>query len=249
MKICVFQFDISWLNPQTNISTIKNQLDALENDVDLIVLPEMFLSGFCMEPKLSAVHENGDEIEELIQLAKENSIGIIGSLAIEEEGKYYNRVLLLSEKGIIGRYDKQYLFSHSGENDVFDSRYDTNIIEFKRWNILPQVCYDLRFPENVRPLQAPDILIYMANWPLPRIHHWNALLTARAIENQCFVIGCNRIGIDGNDWEYPGDSAIIKADGTRVELGDDNSSKITILSLSEIIDYRAKYKFLNDKKG
>jgi len=248
MKICIFQFDISWLDPQTNIAAISNHLASLEKDVDLIVLPEMFLSGFCMNPFQSAVLEDGNEIEKLIELAKENNIGIIGSLAIEENGKYYNRVLLLSEKGIIGRYDKQYLYTPSGENDVFDSKYDTNIMEFRGWNILPQVCYDLRFPENVRPLNSPDILVYMANWPLPRIHHWNVLLTARAIENQCFVIGCNRIGIDGNDWEYPGHSTVVKEDGTAIELDKENSVKVVSLSQSEIKDYRSKYRFLNDKK-
>ena len=248
MKICVFQFDLSWLNPQTNISLIEEQLNTLEKDVDLIVLPEMFLSGFCMEPSLSAVLEDGEEIGKLIALARKNNIGIIGSLAIEESGKYYNRVLLLSEDGIVGRYDKQYLYSPSGENDAFDSKYHTSLMEFRGWKILPQVCYDLRFPENVRPLQAPDLLLYMANWPSPRIHHWNALLIARAIENQCFVVGCNRMGMDGNDWEYPGESAILKPDGTHIELGKDNSAKVVTLSLSEMKDYRAKYRFLNDKK-
>lgn len=248
MKICIFQFDISWLDPQANLSIIKNQLGSLEKDVDLIVLPEMFLSGFCMKPALSAVLESGNEIEELIELAKEFSIGIIGSLAIKEDGKYYNRVFLLSEKGIIGRYDKQYLFSLSGENDVFDSKYDTNVMKFNGWNILPQVCYDLRFPENVRALKAPDLLIYMANWPMPRIHHWKALLTARAIENQCFVIGCNRTGKDENDWEYPGNSAIINADGTIIEMEEDENVKVVLLSLEENKNYRAKYRFLDDKK-
>jgi predicted amidohydrolase len=249
MRIHIFQFDISWLNPQKNLATIDSQLDRLDNDIDLMVLPEMFLSGFCMNPTLSAVLESGQEVVRLIDLAREYKVGIIGSLAIKEEGKYYNRVLLISEHGIIGRYDKQRLFSPSGENDVFDSKYDTNIMEFNGWKILPQVCYDLRFPENVRPLPAPDILIYMANWPMPRINHWKILLKARAIENQCYVIGCNRIGIDGNKWEYSGQSAIIKADGTTVVLNENNEVQVVTLSLSEINNYRQKYKFLEDKEN
>lgn len=248
MKISVFQFDISWLNPQANIAIIEEHLNMVEKGVDLMVLPEMFLTGFCMDPSLSSIDEEGIEVAKLISLAREFNIGIMGSLAIREGGSYYNRVLLLTSEGIVGRYDKQYLYSPSGENDVFDSKYVTNIIEFKGWKILPQVCYDLRFPENVRSLSAPGLLIYMANWPTPRIHHWDALLKARAIENQCFVIGCNRLGEDGNNWEYPGHSTVIKPDGTIIELNKSDKSRIVTIALKEVDEYRSKYRFLEDKK-
>lgn len=247
LKINIFQFDIQWLDPMGNISMIKNHLESIENDVDLIILPEMYLSGFCMKPKLSAVKEEGEEIGQLIDLVKAHKVALIGSLAIEEDGKYYNRVHLITKDGIIGRYDKQKLYSPSGENEVFDSKYDSNLMLFKGWNILPQVCYDLRFPENVRPLPAPDLLIYMANWPAPRIHHWDALLKARAIENLCVVIGCNRLGSDGNDWQYPGHSKIVKPDGTVIESNPNSKAEVNSLSLSEVKEYRVKYRFLEDK--
>ncbi len=248
IKLKNFQFDVQWLDSQKNITLIQNLLESINEDVDLIVLPEMFLSGFCMDPSRSAIGEESVEIRELISASKESGIAIIGSLAIREGDQYYNRVLLISSDGIIGRYDKQYLYSPSGENKVFDSKYETNLIQFKGWNILPQVCYDLRFPENVRPFPTPDLLIYMANWPAPRIYHWDTLLRARAIENQCYVVGCNRLGIDGNDWKYPGHSVVIKPDGTALESNITSNSEVYELSMNRVNSYRAKYRFLEDKK-
>jgi predicted amidohydrolase len=249
LKVNIFQFDIQWLNPGGNILQIQRHLESLQGDADLVVLPEMFLSGFCMEPSQSAVFEEGEEIAEIIKLASAFNTAIMGSLAIREKDKYYNRVLLISKEGIIGRYDKQYLYSPSGESKVFDSVYDTNLILFKGWHILPQVCYDLRFPENVRKLPAPDLLVYMANWPLPRIYHWDTLLKARSIENQCFTIGCNRLGEDGNQWEYPGHSVVIQPDGASILSKGELSSEIFELSLEVVKAYRSKYRFLHDKKN
>lgn len=248
LKVCIFQFDIQWLDLKKNISLIKNKVESINDDFDLIVLPEMFLSGFCMDPSLAAIKEDSVEIRDLIEISKMNNIAIIGSVAIEEEGKYYNRVLLISDEGIIGRYDKQYLFSPSGENEAFGSKYDSNLIDFKGWKILPQVCYDLRFPENIRSLPSPDLLIYMANWPTPRIHHWDTLLKARAIENLCLTIGCNRTGTDDNNWEYPGHSVLLKADGSLTGAVVESESNVFTINKKETEEYRAKYRFLDDKK-
>ncbi len=247
LKVNIFQFDIRWLDPKENISLITNHLQSIDDEVDLVVLPEMFLSGFCMEAGKSAVREDSTEIDKLISLADANNTALIGSLAIEENRKFFNRVLLIDKNGIIGRYDKQRLYSPSGENETFQSKYGINLMEYKGWNILPQVCYDLRFPENVRPLPAPDILVYMANWPSPRIRHWDTLIRARAIENQCFTIGCNRVGGDGNDWEYPGHSAVIRPDGTILDAVQTTTSEVIQLSKNVITSYRSKYMFLDDK--
>ncbi|MEM9545638.1 MAG: nitrilase-related carbon-nitrogen hydrolase [Bacteroidota bacterium] len=247
LHINVFQFDIQWLDAKKNISLIENHLKSLSGAVDLVVLPEMYLSGFCMEASKSAIIENGKEINELIDLADRFNVALIGSLAISEDKTYYNRVLLLNGDGVVARYDKQRLYSPSGEHQAFDRKYDVQLIEFKEWKILPQVCYDLRFPENVRPLSPPDLLLYMANWPTPRIHHWNALLKARAIENQCFTIGCNRVGVDNNTWEYPGHSIIFKSDGTEIRTIKTNDPEVVALEMTDMIEYRQKYQFLNDK--
>ena len=246
MKVCIYQYDIEWLSPKKNVSLIRNKIESIKSGVDLIILPEMFLTGFCMDPSLSAIKEDGDSIKELSNMAEEFGLAIMGSLAIEEGGKYYNRVLLITSEGIVGRYDKQYLYSPSGENQAFDSKYEPKLIQYKGWNILPQVCYDLRFPENVRQLPAPDLLIYMANWPVPRIHHWDTLLKARAIENQCYTIGCNRLGKDGNEWEYSGHSVVIKPDG--IIMDTNANSEVYQLQKDTIEGYRAKYRFLDDKK-
>ncbi|MDF1694274.1 MAG: hypothetical protein P1U56_00485 [Saprospiraceae bacterium] len=248
LSVNVFQFDIQWLKPQKNISIIHNHIISLDEKPDLVVLPEMFLTGFCMNPVLSGIREDGIEVNELIEISKSNDVSIIGSLAIEEDGRFYNRVLLISPNGIIGRYDKQFLYSPSGENVAFSIKYSTQLIEFKGWKLLPQVCYDLRFPENVRPLPPPDVIIYMANWPAARINHWDVMLKARAIENQCYTIGCNRIGKDENDWIYPGHSILLRFDGAILfEVKESEFMRIS-LSKPEMTSYREKYKFLNDKK-
>ena len=248
LKICVFQFDIQWLDPQANIQLIEEHLRSLDSPIDLLVLPEMYLTGFCMTPTKSVIQEDGPEFQILLELSKKYHVGLMGSLAIQDEDTFCNRVHLITPQGIAGRYDKQYLYSPSGENLVFGAKYDTNLFSFKGYTMLPQVCYDLRFPENVRPHPAPDVLVYMANWPTPRVHHWDELLKARAIENQCFVIGCNRLGKDGNDWDYPGHSVMIKPDGTTVNLDTTTTQKIVEVSKSEMEQYRSKYRFLDDKK-
>ena len=229
----------------SNLNVIKQHLASLESDVDLVVLPEMFLTGFNMNAKSSAIPEDHPAILELYELANRYNTGIIGSLAISEYSIFYNRALLITKKGIIGRYDKQYLFSPSGENKAFSMKYPTTLIEDKGWKILPQVCYDLRFPESVRSTGLADLIIYMANWPSGRIQHWDALLKARAIENQCYVIGCNRVGIDNNGWEFPGHSQTISYNGTATMT---NKNEIAILDQQKLMNYRTKYPFLKDKK-
>ena len=247
LSVNVFQFDILWLDPKGNLSLIRDHFQSLDQSCDLVVLPEMFLSGFCMEPDKAAIKEDGPEIDQLIQLSILYDTAILGSLAIVENGNHYNRVLLITKEGIIDRYDKQYLFSLSGENAVYSIKHDTCLMNFKGWKILPQVCYDLRFPENVRQLPPPDLLVYMANWPTPRIYHWDSLLKARAIENQCYTIGCNRVGSDGNSWEYPGHSVVLQPDGYLASESIANPQVIN-LEYSKLSQYRSKYRFLDDKK-
>ena len=248
LKVNVFQFDIQWLKPQRNISIIHNHIVSLEDKPDLVVLPEMYLTGFCMDAQKSGIRENSIEINELIEIAKANDIAIMGSLAIQEEDAFYNRVLLISGKGIIGRYDKQFLYSPSGENVAFSCKHDSQLIHYKGWKLLPQVCYDLRFPENVRSLSPPDLLIYMANWPAPRINHWDSLIKARAIENQCYTIGCNRVGKDENDWIYPGHSTIVRYDGEIIFEVKESEFMCISLSKHDMVEYRSKYRFLDDKR-
>jgi predicted amidohydrolase len=248
MKISLLQFDIKWMDIQSNIDQISDHLGSLNNEIDLLVLPEMYLTGFNMDAKSASISEDHPAIKTLISLAKKYNTGIIGSLAISEGTTYYNRVLLISDGGIGGRYDKQYLFTPSGESDTFSKKYPTSLIEYKGWKLLPQVCYDLRFPENVRSIDKADLIIYMANWPIGRIQHWNALLKARAIENQCYVIGCNRIGRDDNGWEFPGSSQINAANGISTLIDQNEKSLEIEISIDDVHNYRNKYPYWKDKK-
>ena len=243
LKIGILEFDIQWLDAEANIELIRKRIEESAGSIDLLILPEMCLSGFCMKPELAAISEDAMEIKNLLEITTQYNVDLIGSFSIVENGKYFNRVLLMTDGKITGRYDKLRLFSPSGENEVFSSKYPVSLIDYKGWKILPQVCYDLRFPENVRPLEAPDLLIYMANWPKPRIHHWDALLKARAIENLCFTIGCNRIGKDENDWEYPGHSAVLAMDGAVIIP----ENEVYSLDYEVMTNYRSKYQFLGDK--
>jgi len=248
MRISILQYDIKWMDIQYNIDTISRHLATLVDDVDLVVLPEMFLTGFNMDAYSAAINEDHIAIEELVKLARKYNTGIIGSLAINEKTNYYNRVLLITKEGIAGRYDKQYLFTPSGEHKAFSKKYSTSIFDFNGWKILPQVCYDLRFPESVRSVDQADLIIYMANWPSGRIHHWNALLKARAIENQCYVIGCNRIGRDENGWEFPGHSQLILYNGNEFLKNKKDIRNSTKLEYQKLVEYRKKYPFWKDKK-
>lgn len=248
MKISLLQFDVQWMDYLANIEKIEGHLAAEDNTIELLVLPEMYLTGFNMDAASAAIQEDHSYINTLIKICSKYNTAIIGSLAISENNKYYNRVLMIDESGIIGRYDKQYLYSPSGEDKVFSSKYPLNIIEFKGWRILPQVCYDLRFPEAVRGAELIDLLIYVANWPETRVLHWDVLLQARAIENQCWAIGCNRVGIDENDWRYVGHSQYVKPDGKILTLGTKEDHFELELPLETVKKYREEYPFQEDKK-
>lgn len=247
MKIQILQYDVQWLDATGNIDTIERILEKSSNSADLVVLPEMFLSGFNMDAKVASIDEQSKEIKALERIAQQYSTCLIGSLAISAGDEYYNRVLLISGDGIIGRYDKRFRFSPSGESEAFSQKYAAALIDFQGFKILPQVCYDLRFPEGVREIDTPDLVLYMANWPSPRISHWDTLLRARAIENQCFVIGCNRLGTDANGWEFPGHSQAVRYDGEVKIINSDSEILSVELDHGELIAYRERYPFLKDR--
>lgn len=247
MRVAILQYDIQWMDSSANIVKIE-ALISNENQIDLLVLPEMCLTGFNMNAEEASIKENSKEILDLISLCKKNTTAIIGSFAIVSEENYYNRVLHITADGIKNKYDKQYLFSPSGEDNVYTSQFPTGIFSINGCGVMPQVCYDLRFPESVRTTALPDVIIYMANWPKPRISHWDALLKARAIENQCFVIGCNRIGIDQNKWEFPGHSQLISPGGEITNIDQKSEKLIVDIDHKSIAAYRSKYPFIYDKK-
>lgn len=217
-------------------------------DVDLIVLPEMFSSGFTMNPKIVAESMDGETISWLQHLAQAKNCAITGSLVIEENGKYFNRLIFVHPNGDLQTYDKRHLFTLAEEDKVYTSGKEKLIIEYKGFKICPLICYDLRFPVFARNVENYDLLIYVANWPKPRINAWDILLKARAVENMSYVIGVNRIGMDKNNLDYVGHSQAVDFLGNYlVEPQETDGVSMVILDKEKQIETRKKLGFLNDR--
>jgi len=219
LKIGLLQFDQAWENKSQNFERIR-QLIQGGKEIDLLLLPEMFHTSFTMNAGLSESMENSSGIAFLKTISSAFDCAIYTSLIISENSKTYNRGVFIKPCGKIDLYDKRKTFGLAGEDKVYTSGETQMIIDYKNWKINLQICYDLRFPElvanriekNGSPLY--DIILYIANWPEKRSTHWSALLKARAIENQAYVLACNRVGTDANNLSYSGDSCIIDALGS-----------------------------------
>jgi len=212
MNVKTIQTDLAWHDAPANQRMFETLIrDAA--DADLIVLPEMFLTGFTMEPETLAQSQTGPQVRWLIELARETDTAICGSLVIESDEGYRNRFMFVTPDGRITRYDKRHLFRMGKENEHYEVGTDRVVIHYRGWRIMPTICYDLRFPVWCRNQNDYDLLICVANWPAPRRLHWRLLLQARAVENQAYVIGVNRIGRDGKGLEYAGDSMVVSYKG------------------------------------
>ena len=226
LKVILVEIDQVRENKNINFDNYNRNLQDI--DADLILLPEMFNTGFTMNAKNMAEDwEDSFSIRWLQDLAKKKNAAIYTSLIIREKENYYNRGVFIYPNGTVKHYDKRKSFGLAGEDKVFSSGSNEVIVNYNGWNIQLQICYDLRFPEIVRnrlvqKKPAYDIILYVANWPEKRITHWDALLKARAIENQCYVIAVNRIGVDPNNLVYNGHSTIINALGEKMNDGNLN---------------------------
>lgn len=249
LKTVLIQTDLVWENPDQNRKAFAEKINALPSSVDLIILPEMFTTGFTMNAEAVAESMEGPSVKWLKSIAKHNNAAITGSLVIKEHGQYFNRLIFAEPSGEISTYDKKHTFTLAGEHNVYTAGLDRTLISYKGWRICPLICYDLRFPVWARNTDAYDLLIYVANWPKPRISAWDALLKARAIENMAYCIGVNRIGLDGTGHEYPGHSAVYDVLGNRLDAIKPNEDlvKQVTLSKSHISKYREKLGFLKDK--
>lgn len=206
----MLQAPLKWEDINYNINYFKEKLEVIDNGTDLVVLPEMFTSGFSMNPQRAFTTMDSDIIKLLQQICQTKNFALTGSLIIKEDEKYYNRMLFIYPDGKIKYYDKRHLFSLAGEQNVYTKGKDRIIVEYKGWKICPLVCYDLRFPAYSRNLsESYDLLVYVASWPDQRIYAWDNLLKARAIENMSYLIGVNRCGTDQNDNVYSGHSQAI----------------------------------------
>ncbi len=209
MRIAIIQANLEWENPDKNLQNFEHKITNTAPNADLILLPEMFTTGFSMYPESLAEQHPGRTVNWIKQLAFENKVAITGSYIAKENNNYYNRMLFAYPNGDINQYDKRHLFRLAGEDKHYTSGNKRVIVTYNGWRILLLVCYDLRFPVWSRNRNDYDLILLVANFPERRKYAWNSLLIARAIENQCYVAACNRVGADGNGIAHSGDSQII----------------------------------------
>ncbi len=248
IETSIIQCDLAWESVDENISRFDSIIKTIKEDPHIVILPEMFTTGFTMNPRPFAEPSNGKTTQWLLRNAKEYGFAICGSIIIVESDKYYNRFLFATPAGELFEYNKRHLFSIGKEHIEYTSGSDRVVIDYLGWRILPQICYDLRFPVWSRNRNDYDLMINVANFPGSRREVWNTLLKARAIENQCYVAAANRVGIDGMNISYTGDSQLVNARGQVVAQQEQNEEGIisTSFNLKELIDFRIKFPVLPD---
>lgn len=249
IRITLVQTDIIWENKQENLRLLHEKLQSLRGTTEIVVLPEMFSTGFSMQSDVLAETNSGETITTLKQWAAHYHLAICGSFIAKDNGHFYNRAFFLTPEGEEFYYDKRHLFRMGREAEHFSAGSKRLILSYHGWNICLLVCYDLRFPVWSRNVDNEyDLLIYVANWPVPRRLAWDTLLRARALENQCYVCGVNRTGTDGYKLPYNGGSSVYSALGEEVaSLPDDKEGMITVpLSLSTLQQFREKFPVWKD---
>lgn len=248
MKIALIQAPLVWENPKANRDYFEEKIKSVSDEIDLVVLPEMFPTGFTMNPSEVWETMDGETILLLKNLAKVKDLAITGSLIIKENELFYNRLVFVFPSGEIKKYDKRHLFSLAREEKIYASGKEKLVIEYLGWKICPLICYDLRFPVFARNVEEYDLLIYVANWPTQRIQAWNVLLKARAVENMCYTIGVNRIGEDTNDYPHIGHSQVVDFLGDfAIEPQELEGIFTAELNQNEMLETRKKLGFLNDR--
>ena len=256
LTVSLIQSTLHWEDKSANLQMFEEKILSLKENTELVILPEMFNTGFSMNPALLAEHMEGKTVQWMKRIAKQKNIILTGSLIIEENENYYNRLVWMLPNGQYGVYDKRHRFAFAGEDQQFAAGEKRLIASVKGWRINLMVCYDLRFPvwarqqsdgsANESALEY-DLLIYVANWPERRIHAWNTLLQARAIENQCYAIGVNRVGNDGNDIYHNGNSMIVDPLGKIIYQKPDAEDVYTYtFDKQELEEVRAKFPFWKD---
>lgn len=252
LTITTIQSNLLWEEKSANLSMLEKKIEGMEEKTEIVVLPEMFSTGFSMQPQLFAETMEGETMQWLKRVSRENGVIITGSIIIEEAGNYFNRLIWMLPNGQYGHYDKRHLFAFGNEDKHYSSGNKRLIASTKGWKINLQVCYDLRFPVWARQQVKDDgpeydVLIYVANWPERRSHAWKTLLCARAIENQCYVIGVNRVGSDGNNIYHSGNSLVIDPLGQVLyHMADDEDVFTITLQKENLEEVREKFPFWKD---
>lgn len=243
LNISIVQSDINWEDINKNLDYHYSLIESLKGKTDIVVLPEMFTTGFSLHAEELAEEMSGQSVNWLIEASKKLSLVITGSLIIKESDNYYNRMIWVQPDGKLFYYDKRHLFRMGGEHKHYSFGNKKVIVNYKGWNIRLLVCYDLRFPVWSRNKQDYDLAIYIANWPITRAEAWKTLLAARAMENQAYIVGVNRCGIDGMNLNYSGDSRIIGPDGKIIAACDEYKEQIISTSISKELLSNLKQSF------
>jgi predicted amidohydrolase len=256
LTITTIQTNLTWQNKQANLDLLEQKINSIKGHKELVVLPEMFSTGFSMQPAVFAETMDGETVNWMKRIAAEKKIILTGSIIIKVGEKFYNRLIWMLPNGQYGQYDKRHLFAYGGEDKHYTAGSKRLIASVKGWKINLQICYDLRFPVWARqtPTMEPDteeglydLLLYVANWPQKRSHAWNTLLHARAIENQCFVVGVNRVGTDGNGLVHNGDSLVINPLGqTLYHVADLEDVHTITIQKSDVMEVRNQFPFWKD---
>ena len=248
LRVTTIQTALYWEDIDANLAHFEPKILSVAGQTDVILLPEMFSTGFTNSSQKLAEPINGKTGNWLMKMAKATGAVVAGSFITQDDNNYFNCFCWTEPDGTRHIYNKHHLFTHTGEHEYYSEGKEKVIIPYKGWNICPQICYDLRFPEWSRNLEDYDLLIFVANWPNTRKHHWKALLMARAIENQVYTMGVNIVGEDGVGFKYSGDSSVITYAGDLLytAAGIENIATVE-LDLEAQKAYRNKFKFLQDR--
>lgn len=249
IKVCYIQADLHWEDIDKNLEMFTDKSEGISEDVDLLILPEMFSTGFSMAPEKWSESEEGKALMWMKNMAVSKDCVVTGSVIIQEKGQYFNRLFWVQPNGEYKSYNKRHLFSFAGEDEHYTSGTERLIVDLKGFKIMPLICYDLRFPVWSRNDVDYDLAIYVANWPERRSYYWKQLLIARAIENQAYVIGVNRVGNDGNDIYHSGDSVCLDPLGGMVYSSKPGIEEVACFQIERkvIQTVREKFNFLNDQ--
>ncbi len=254
IKVTLIQSSLYWESPKANRDMFEKKIKGITEPTDIVVLPEVFTTGFTMEPAGVAEAYKGETFQWMKKLAEDKNFVLTGSIPVLEDGHFYNRQIWMQPDGKYYKYDKKHLFTFAGETKNFMPGNEKVIVEYKGWKILLLICYDLRFPVWCKNNYSPekgfeyDCFINIANWPAPRSRPWSILLTARAIENQAYVVGVNRIGEDSRGVDHSGDSALISPKGINLSGIKPYEEKIETITMhgKELCDFREKFRVADD---
>jgi omega-amidase len=248
LNVTIVQSELTWQAIEKNLAAFDAKLDRIDSPTDLVILPEMFSTGFSMAAPELAQTMDGSAVQWMRAKAAALGADVTGSLIIEEQGRYYNRLVWAKTDGDVQTYDKRHPYAHAGEDLVYSAGRDRLTVNLKGWRIRPFICYDLRFPTWCRNIDLVyDAALFVASWPTPRAAHWKTLLRARAIENQACVIGVNRVGRDGNGHEYSGDSMAVDAQGVILfEQAQKECVTTVTLGRARLDEYRNAFPFWKD---